>query len=224
MEKVSILPLAITEIDETNVCVCGPTLQGVWIRPEPLYTNDLNAFFEYGSFSEFMVTDSTSAEQRPEDRDLVRNFPIKIIKKLEQNEFKNIIDNNLDASVDLAMADQRSAGILKVSVIDIHYGRTLGGKKNIRIIFKDLSGIKHNFIVADRDFKRIVLSSLNQLGEFTCEIKNKLLNFLGEEIFFTISLTKAIKEYPGPFRGCHALIAGVHTFPDYKKKYLKGGE
>lgn len=220
MEKERFYPLAITDIDEVHVCVCGIKEDGTWIRPEPLFQSDLDPsngpYFRYGCLTELYTSPSTAEEKRQEDRDIIRSMQIRISDPLSNEEWRNLIVKNLDLTLDSIFSKGRSAGLLKVTVNEISYGRNLGGGKKVRLIFQDESGASYNFILADRRYKQFVLQHLDDNGELAPQVKQELLSFFPQDnTYFSVGLTRKTSPFPGPYNGCHPLVVGVHTFPDY---------
>ncbi|MHC1683123.1 MAG: hypothetical protein AB6733_09275 [Clostridiaceae bacterium] len=220
MEKLTILPLAITDVDENHICVASLNNNGTWIRPEVLFKSDIedenSSYFDYQYKTELFLKSSFSKDARIEDRELVRDKPINKAEKLSIEARYEIITKNLDNSVENIFKANRTAGIVRIKLLDINYGRNFGGGKKIRIKFTDDTGTEFNFILAERRFKKWFFSNLDEKDKLTVTLKDKILNiFVSKEIFFTITLTKKSSGFPGPYNGCHPLIAGVHTFSDY---------
>lgn len=218
MNRTRLIPFAITDIDEEHVCVAGIGEDGTWMRPEPLFRSDIdvNSYFAYGHATELCVEASTAVEKRIEDRDFVREKPTTIVQELTPDEVKKIIQQRLDGSVEEIFASGRSIGFIKPKVLDITYGRNLGGTKKIRLIFTDQKDVKYNFIVAERKFKGLVLKNLDENGQLDIEKKQKILKLLSEtELYFSVGLTRKMTGFLGPYDGCHALVVGLHAFPYY---------
>lgn len=218
MNKIKLIPFAITDIDAEHVCVAGIGEDGTWIRPEPILRTDIdvNSYFAYGHMTEFYVEASTAVEKRIEDKDYVREKPTSIIQELTPDETKKIIQQRLDDSVEEIFASGRSIGFIKPKVIDITYGRNLGGSNKIRLIFTDQKGAKYNLIVVERKFKGLVLKNLNESGQLDIEKRQKILEILSKtELYFSVGLSRKNTSFPGPYDGCHALVVGIHAFPDY---------
>ena len=215
MKKVNLLPLAITEVDDVEACVCGLNEKQEWIRLENVYVSDINkeeeSKFRYGHVTEMYVTESTAEDRRIEDKHLLRNEGFAVLSSMDKAQLHEILKKNKDLSVEEGLSKNRSACLIKPAVLSICYGRTLGGKKNIRIIFKDEVGDEYNFIVVDREFKKFITEKLAANNTLDLKIAEDIRDMLNSsDTYFTITLTKAVKNYPGQYRGCHALIAGIH--------------
>ncbi len=222
-QREKIYPLAITDIDEQMICVSGVNEKGEWIRPEPLYQSDLTGedgpLFSYRCQSDLFVVPSTAEEQRVEDRDLLRRYEINISDPLTDKEWLALLCTNCTPSVQAVFECGRSIGLIQAEVIDIQYGRNLGGGKKIRMIFRDQTNEEYNFIVADRQLKERILQQLNEQGEWDCIAREQLLRQLTKgKLYLTVGLTRRVTGFPGPYNGCHPLVTGVHLIPHFVNK------
>lgn len=210
MQKEYILPLAITQVDSTFACVAGLTNQNAWIRPEPVYIEDIRSgFFRYEHLTEILYNQTNAPEARKEDKSICRENLYELNIKHDNNvcsRIKKILDKSLDTIFD----NERTVGIVKIEITDITYGKTLGGKKNFRIIFID-SKREHNLIIADYYLKHEIQQQLVN-DELPKQSKiNFITKYSNMEIFLTVSLTKPTP-FPGPYNGCHAIAAGFHHY------------
>ncbi len=223
MEKIKLAPLAITDVDEDNVCVSGITSTGKWIRPEDLFPSDIDihtdANFLYQHYTELFVLPSTSDEIRVEDRDIVRAKPVRVIRKLHSEEWKEFLASHVDLSVESVFGSKRSVGLIKPREIQkVHYGRTLGGTRKARVKFTDQTGRDYNFILVDKFFKAFIVKLLNEELTLSEHVEQNIIASLPKNMtFFTIGLTRKISNgFPGPYNRCHPLVTGVHTIPNYE--------
>lgn len=219
-KRVRFYPLAITEIDEERVCVAGITEDGLWVRPEPLFRDDIlegeDSAFSYQVLTEVTLTDSTATERRIEDYDIVRAFPIIRVKKASDEEWAALLRNHCDNSVNDIFGKNRSIGLIRPRILDIGYRRSIGGGRRVRIKFSDTSNTVFDLVVADRQFRNWVISKINERGELEPSIRDEILNKWSKcEVYFSVGLTrKTTVNFPGPYGGCHALVVGVHTIPN----------
>ena len=152
------------------------------------------------------LSDRTS---RREDKAMLReNLSNSNIQR--DNNVRSRINKILDQSLDSIFISDRTVGIIKIKIKDITYGKSLGGKKNFRMIFKD-SSKEHNLIIGDYFLKQEIRQQLIN-DELLQQQKKYIINkYSAAEIFLTVSLTKPTP-FPGPYNGCHAIAAGFHFY------------
>lgn len=206
----NILPLAITQVDSSLACVAGITDSNEWIRPEPIYVSDIkNGLFKYEYTTKITYEKLNVVDARKEDKRLWGAKNQYFRPKYDKN-FKSRIYTVLDESLENIFCSGRSVGIIKINIKDITYGRTLGGKKNFRLIFTN-NNKEYNFIVRDYFFvqemqKELINGRLQEKYK-----KNIITKYSISEVFLTVSLTKPTS-FSGPYNGCHAIAAGIHCY------------
>lgn len=161
MIKENILPLAITQVDLTFACVAGITDQNEWIRPKPVYVSDIESqIFKYAHVTEIHCNSLNDRTLRREDKAIFReNLSDPNIQ--QDNNVRLRINKILDQSLDSIFMSDRTVGIIKIKIKDITYGKSLGGKKNFRIIFNDLSK-ERNLIIGDYFLKQELKDSMKK--------------------------------------------------------------
>lgn len=214
IQNEEIIPLAICNLPDNQVCVAALNNNGQWIRPCPVYQTDIveGALFNYLQKTILLLKPLTDSNKRLEDRAFFRDS-IRV-EKMKQEWVHAHILKYLDQSVEDVFERGRSAGIVCPIVKDLTYKRGLGGKKNIRISFEDGIGKLHNFIVVENRFKTRILEEVDFDDNLEEEVRLQFLRELqNDDVYFTITLmTKNSTTFPGPYDGCHPLISGIHHF------------
>ena len=209
----AILPLAIADVDDTYACVAGISSEYEWIRPESIYRSDLtgDAEINFDNITYFELENNT-ATRRPEDRRLGRERFFRKGRKADSTEKQKLFEKVCAESVDDVFQNGRTAGLFKVNVKDILFGRTFGAGRKIRIIFEDQTGKEFNFIVVDKKFKEWFLEHFVCDGRNVIPSKKDILlrKLQGDYSFFAITLSDRKGDFPGTYDGCHALISGIH--------------
>lgn len=222
MIKKSILPLAISDVDETYSCVAGVSKELEWLRPEPIFKNDLidNNKIDFEHFTIFELESNQPAD-RIEDRRIGNKRFIKQDEEITNVEKEIIFQKINEPSVDNVFNNGKTAGLFKVKVIDIKYGRTFGSGYKIRIIFKDLKEDEFNFMVVDKKFKEWFLNRFVNAEHSINQAEKEILleELCNGNTYFAITLSSNKTNFPGSYSGCHALISGIHVLDKniYKK-------
>ena len=219
--RVRFLPLAITRVDDRFGCVGAVRdhAEG-WIRPEPTYLRDLEAadsVYTYDRWTVATVGPSSAQDARPEDRDvcLTAEAPCaaEVLPKAERPVF---LESNLDPDVNTAFAGERSLGLVRVELHRFYVRRSTGGRHFLRAEFTDRSSQDYDWIIPDLAFGARVWPHV-VAGQLDSEFETRLRDaFAHLEIYFALGLTKPNDRFPGRFRGCHPLVVGIHTVPDYR--------
>ena len=200
--------MALTRVDHEFACLGALVEDGTWVRPGPIWLKDVMADVPRYSYIHrvWMNLGLSSAEDsRPEDRE-IQGEP-RTGERLGEAERTALLHAYADADVVSAFARKRSLGMIRAHVHRVYLKRSIGGREFIRIVFEDGAGEVYDWIVPELRFD--VWARTNLCNPTVLEL-NKLL------IFLTLGLTKPNDRFPGKFNGCHPLIVGVHTVPDYQ--------
>jgi hypothetical protein len=213
------LPLAITRADGRYACVGAIAEDGSWMRPEPIYLEDVespNSSYRYFYWTAAHLKASTAEEVRPEDRDLSRvDAEPQLVSALPETERLPFLVKHADADVPAAFAGQRSLGLIEVCVKRFYVKRSTGGRSFIRGEFSDAMGEVYDWIIPEIDFGRVV-SPYITAGILRPAFAEHLIETFGRvRTFFTVGLTKPNFRFPGKFHDCHPLIVGIHSEPNY---------
>lgn len=213
------LPLAITRSDETYGCIGAIAEDSSWVRPEPIYLEDVerpDSSYRYFYWTSARLNPSTADEMRPEDRDLSETDGTpKLGSPLPDMERLPFLLKHADANVAAAFVEQRSLGLVEVCVECLYVKRSTGGKFFIRGQFSDSIGERHDWIIPEIAFGRVVWPHVVD-GVLTASFAELLHEtFQKARTFFAIGLTKPNFRFPGKFRNCHPLIVGIHSEPNY---------
>lgn len=211
-KSLSITPLAITRVDEQSGCVAGLTEQGLWIRPQPVSLNALVKppyQFCYEKIVTLTLNKKNNDNTRTEDYTLIDIAATNQQKTKFNSVIKQaLIERFLDLNVTTAFTKLRSVGIIRATIHDLYYKRATGGRTFLRMKFSDITGKIYDWIVPEINLNHAVKQSSSP---------NELVDRLSKlpHIYLTIGLTLPNNRFPGKFRGCHPLVVGLHTFPDY---------
>ncbi|HEX7288906.1 MAG TPA: hypothetical protein VF532_22165 [Candidatus Angelobacter sp.] len=216
---VRFVPLGISKVSEVEACVGAISEDGAWVRPETPTLAEVKASdspFVYFQWANAELGESLAGDPRPEDHHMVRRaqpeFPIGEEARVE------FIRSHLDASAESAFAGLRSLGLIKVKVHRIYMKQSTGGRVFHRIEFTDGKGDTYDWIISEVRFPEEIAPYLVN-GEITPEFGERLTAiFQSAEVYFTIALTKPNNRFPGKFRGCHPVVIGIHTVPDYSAR------
>lgn len=218
----AILPLAIADVDDTYACVAGISLEHEWLRPESIYKSDLigDTEIDFDHITKFEL-ESNQAGRRLEDRALGKERYFKKDREMDSVEKEKLFQKMGDPSVDDVFLNGKTAGLFRVNVTDIQFGRTFGAGRKIRITFEDQTGKEFNFIVVDKKFKEWFLDHFVSDVKTIIPSKKELLleELQGEHSYFAVTLSDNKGNFPGTYNGCHALISGIHIL--YKNIYEK---
>lgn len=216
---VKFLPLAITRVDEHDACVGSIADDGRWVRPSPVTLAEVTSPgtpYRYFCWVEAQMKPSALPDARPEDHDLCNeNGSPKMLSSLADDERLKFLLTHLDPDVESAFANERSLGLVEVSVGKVYLKQATGGRHFIRVSFSDASGTNYDWIVPDIMFGRVVWPLVAE-KVLPPAAANRLHAVLGNvRTFFTVGLTNPNQRFPGKFRDCHPLVVGIHTDPDY---------
>jgi hypothetical protein len=209
--RYTIVPLALTDIEDDRACVCGPTLDGgEWVRPQPVprrwVVGDEPAF-RYGWTATFVAAASSVTAGRPEERALADDARPTLERALDQDEWRALLERTAEDDVDAALRAGRSAVLTRTTVTDARYRRGLGGRHHLRFRF-DAGGTPFDCIVADRAVRR----RFDGVDPADAQpLVDDVLALLADApAYLTICLSQPGTGFPGPYGGAHALVTGVH--------------
>ncbi|KWC06825.1 hypothetical protein WL44_21725 [Burkholderia ubonensis] len=219
-EDVTLLPLAITQVDATYGCAAGLTPDGRWLRPEPVYLADVAGDaprYAYGRPVHCRLAPSRGADRRPEDRERVAWLPAaQAVGDWDASRLEAWLSSHCDASVAAGFAGARSAALIEATPERIELLRTTRQRHLVKLAFRDAAGESHAWIVPDLAFAQAVTAILRDAPDSAARA-DRLVECLGAtRMFLAIVLTKPLGHGRGVIRGCQPLVSGVHTFPPYR--------
>ncbi len=215
------VPLAITRSGGGEACVGAVGEDGVWIRPEPIPIDEAlgdDSPYRYFRWTAADLGPSRVADPRPEDRDLrrdaLRPHVVPDMPPLDRAEY---LGRLADDSVETALSGDRSLGLVRARVQRLYAKASIGDRVFLRAEFSDEAGVTFDWIIPEIAFCREAGRFLR--GTTLDPTFQSLVLTLFERVptFFTIGLTKPNHRFPGRFRGCHPLVVGIHTVPDYRE-------
>jgi len=219
--------MAITKVDEVEACVGALSEDGFWVRPEPVFLSDVMAPdspYSYFRWTKAELENSIAKDPRPEDRSITRNGTNAPCAEqtLPLNSRLDFLRTHLDSSVEKAFSGERSLGLTKVLVHRIYAKPSTAGRLFLRSEFSDSTGKTYDWIIPEIDFVKFASPFVINGGlqpDF-CETLQKMFRQI--ETYFTLALTKPNNRFPGRFRGCHPLIVGIHSVPNYRDSAARG--
>jgi hypothetical protein len=219
---VRFVPMGISKVSDVEACVGAISEDGSWVRPETPTLAEVKASdspFVYFQWANAELGESLARDPRPEDHHMVRRaLPETSISEQERLAF---IHTHLDPSAEAAFSGLRSLGLIKVQVHKFYMKQSTAGRRFLRVEFTDAKGDTYDWIVSEVKFPEKIAPYLRE-NEITPEFGKKLADFFqSAEVYFTLALTKPNNRFPGKFRGCHPVVIGIHTSPDYCTKLLR---
>lgn len=210
------ITMGISKVTEHEACVGAIAADGSWVRPETPTMSDIkakNSAFTYFRWASAALGESIEHNPRPEDhRILQAPFGEEKLSEEAQLEF---LRSHEDPGAEEAFSGERSLGLIKARIHRIYMKQSTGGRTFLRTEFTDAKGDTYDWIITEVRFPEQIAPFLVD-GQITPEFGEKLLHiFHSSEIYFTIALTKPNNRFPGKFRGCHPVIIGIHSVPDY---------
>ncbi len=220
---VRFVPLGISKVSDLEACVGAISADGSWVRPETPTLAEVKASdspFVYFQWANAGLGESLAGDSRPEDQHMVRRATRE--HSIAEEERLQFMRAHLDPSAEEAFSGLRSLGLIKVQVHKFYMKQSTAGRRFLRVEFTDGKGDTYDWIISEVKFPEAIAPYLTE-HEITPELGKKLADFFQcAEVYFTIALTKPNNRFPGKFRGCHPVVIGIHTVPDYSSELLRG--
>ena len=219
------VPLAVTKANNEEACVGAVAENGEWVRPEPIAVEEVQADaapYRYFWWTAADLGPSRAVDCRPEDRDLRRNPQTPcVLSDRPPEDRATFLSRHLDADVETAFSGTRSLGLVRVRVCRLYAKRSTGGRLFFRAEFSDGSASTFDWIIPELAFSREVEPFVID-GELDTSFASHLVALFDRRpTYFAVGLTKPNHRFPGRFRGCHPLVVGIHTVPDYRAFSLR---
>ncbi len=137
--------LAVARPEKGRVCIAGIDDKGEWIRPQGVYVADVFPQpgierFRNLCISKIYVDAWYGRHTRREDRFFIYGSGIE--RELNDEEKRQFLESNVDASVDAVFKNGRSLGLIKPRILHV-YEQSVPDKSHetyIRFNFRDASG------------------------------------------------------------------------------------
>ncbi len=222
-EPTRFMTLGASKVSEREACVAAIRPDGTWVRPEVPTMTEIkaeNSAYVYFRWASAALGHSIQNEPRPEDHHILQ--PPCGEEKLADVVRLDFLRKHQDSGAEAAFSGERSMGLVKATVHRVYHKQSTAGRVFLRAEFTDAAGQTFDWIITDVTFPEEIAPYLVE-GQITPEFGERLRRiFNSSETYFTISLTKPNNRFPGKFRGCHPVIVGIHTFPDYKPQLAAG--
>ena len=209
--------MGISKVSEHEACGGALRPDGTWVRPETPTIVDVkaeNSPFVYFRWARAVLGKSIENNPRPEDHHMLQ--PPFGEEKLSDAAQLSFLRKHQDRCAEAAFAGERSLGLIKATVQRVYHKQSTGGRSFLRVEFTDAAGESYDWIITEVRFPEEITPYLVN-GEITPDFGQRLHTiFNSTETYFTIALTKPNNRFPGKFRGCHPVIIGIHTVPEYK--------
>lgn len=218
------LPLAITRSGLDHACVGAISDAGRWVRPQPIALTQVSgphASFAYEVWHEAALVPAQAHDRRPEDHDLV-SANIQQHDTLSRDARLALLRRVCDADVSAAISGERSLGLVRARVQQVCVRRATGGRRFLRMAFEDQARESYDWIVPELRFADAAAPHFHG-DDLDSAWAGRLVDVLcSVETYLTVGLTKPNHRFPGKFRGCHPLVVGVHSEPDYRAVLERG--
>jgi hypothetical protein len=206
--------LAVARPEKEQVCIAGIDENGEWIRPQGVYENDIfcsgEENFKNLCISKIYVDAWRGRRPRKEDRFFVYGEGVE--KELNEEEEREFLERNVDASVDGVFKSGRSLGLIKPRILQVYDEK--GGKKKeyIRFNFKDPSGrIYRRWSCRCNAFYK-TWNELKKKHRWTYGLR--MLRYLRKnDTYLAIGLTYTDYGVDRLEYGAYPMIVGVHIVP-----------
>jgi hypothetical protein len=213
-----LLPLAMTLV-EGKACVAGLDGQGRWIRPVPVTTEMIVSSappFVYDYWARVRLFERPVGGQ-DEDRVLeeVGGNP----EPLTPSARREILESACVATVEEGFAGSRSAGLVVCEVLSLIARRHTGGRRYLRIGFRDASGAEHDWVCPEFTLNRIWREK--EAGGDGGWLDRSVRDLAGRRTAVAVGLGDRNDRFPGRYRGRHPLCVGLHML-DLDAESLRG--
>jgi hypothetical protein len=213
------ITMGISKVSEHEACVGAIRVDGSWVRPESPTMAEIKApesAFAYFRWASAALGESIELNPRPEDHHIL-HAPFGEEKLSDQDQLA-FLRRHQDSGAEAAFAGERSLGLIQAKINKIFVKQSTGGRTFLRAEFTDGQGETYDWIITEVRFPELIAPFLVD-GQISPDFGDKLVNiFRSAEVYFTIALTKPNNRFPGKFRGCHPVIIGIHSVPDYSTK------
>ncbi|HEU4582847.1 MAG TPA: hypothetical protein VFS67_31530 [Polyangiaceae bacterium] len=214
--EIRFTPLAITRADGSSGCVAAVTPEGGFVRPEPVTVDDVDprfGIYRYGVWFRAGLVASAQPDARPEDMRLT-SAP-RAAGELSEFEVWSLLERAAAPSVEQALAAPASIGVVRARIVRVHVTASVGQRFFLRLSFVDQAAEAYDWIVPEVAFGALAWPHVRGT-ELDAAFAQRFLGLCaGGQVFLTLGLTKPNHRFPGRFGGCHPLVVGVHTRPDY---------
>jgi hypothetical protein len=220
--------LAVARPEKEQVCVAGIDESGEWIRPQGIYKNDVFCvkdgekrlnFVNLG-ISPIYVDAWMGRRPRKEDRFFVCGGGVK--KELSQEEKREFLRRNVDASVDEVFKRGRSLGLIKPRILRVYEekkknkkeegGKSKSYEQYIRFDFKDSSPRIYRRWSCRCDAFYKTWNELKERKKWTYGWR--MLTYLRKnDTYLAIGLTYSDYGISKLEYGAYPMIVGVHVVP-----------
>jgi len=207
LTQVIILPLAIT-FSGREVCVAGITKDKKWIRPMTPNLDQIvgkKAFFQYDQWSTLQLGGRPTNAR-------VEDWFFSNVSKVEPETYNEgrttFFEDVISFDVETAFSDEKTTGLIRAQIEEIYWRNHTGGRKYLRIRFKDMSGDCFDWIFVEYRLSQILNSQ--EGNEISAEILIKMHQLFKKKTWLTIGLGDKNERFPGKFDGRHPLCTGIH--------------
>jgi hypothetical protein len=219
IESLVMLPVVITQVDETYGCVVCMTRDGRLFRPEPVMLEDIagpSAYFRFGEAVHCRLGPSLASDARPEDRDWLARLPVEgEVAEWRGDALDAWFAGHLDRSAQTVFEGERSVGLIRARPEIVKLIRSTRGRFLIVLGFTDDDGQYHEWIVPDLPFSKAMTAILKDAPDAE-RIAGEIVERLRQTSFYlALVLSKPRQNSLGSIRGCQPLVGGVHSFPAY---------
>lgn len=212
--------LAVARPERGQVCIAGIGENGEWIRPQGVYENDAVIAgmpnFKNLCISKIYVDAWKGRRPRKEDRFFVYCEGVK--RELNEEEKREFLERNADASVDAVFKRGRSLGLIKPHILQVYEekaGKKREGKSHeqyIRFNFKDSSNRIYRRWSCRCDAFYKAWNDLKRKHRWTYGLR--MLRYLKKnDTYLAIGLTYTDYGVDRLEYGAYPMIVGVHVVP-----------
>lgn len=219
-EEAVMLPLVITQVDETFGCVSCLTRDGRWRRPEPVMLDEVSGSepcYRFGDALFCRLGPTQSSAPRPEDRDLLARLPmLEDVAEWRGQALEGWLTRHCDESALAAFSGDRTVGLIRARPEELALIRSTRGRFLILLGFTDEHEQYHKWIVSDLPFSKWATDILLNAGDAD-QVARQIIDRLRQTTFFlAVVLSRPKQNSLGAIRGCQPLVGGVHSFPSYR--------
>ncbi|HID19453.1 MAG TPA: hypothetical protein EYP28_00710 [Methanophagales archaeon] len=214
--------LAVARPEKGQVCIAGIDENGEWIRPQGVYKTDIFSSgeekFKNLCVSKIYVDAWRGKRPRKEDRFFVYGEGVE--KELNEEEKREFLERNVDASVDAVFKRGRSLGLIKPRILHVYEEKVKAAKRKegksheqyIRFNFKDSSGRIYRRWTCRCDAFYKAWNELKKKHRWTYGLR--MLRYLRKnETYLAIGLTYTDYGIERLEYRAYPMIVGVHVVP-----------